>query len=174
MPRTFFFAALIAATALLQGCASAPSLEGQPFYQAPAEVSANSATVYFLRQPNTVGAGVAENIEVDGLHVGMLPSGGFFTVTLLPGTHAVQAKRQNFLAGDLGDGSFTITVEKGKTYFIANQTSTVPYRDNWAVTEVKDGSFRLEKFYFRWANVPQNDAEKMLKTTRRVPREKLQ
>lgn len=170
MFRTFFMGCLLGALAMLQGCSSGPSLAGQPYYQGPAEASGDSATLYFFREEHEVGSAVSQNIFIDEKLVGALPNGGYFKTQVAAGTRSVVASRGSFLQGDLGDGKFNLVLESGKTYFIANETSRRPYEDDQGLTEVQEGTFRqFEHYYFRWASVPQGEAEKRMKACRLVP-----
>jgi hypothetical protein len=145
-------------------------LDGQPYYQGPAETSSDSATLYFFRKEHDVGRAVSQNILIDEKLVGALPNGGYFKTQVPAGTRAVVASRANILDGELGDGEFTLTLENGKTYFVANETSRLPYTDDRGLTAVKEGTFkRFEHYYFRWATVSQVEAEKRMRGCRLVP-----
>lgn len=154
----------------LQGCASGPSLEQRPYYQGPAVSSSNLATVYFFREHHPVGEGVTQNISIKGDLIGALPSGGYLIVQVNPGVYNVRSKRAHFLQGDLSDAEFEIDIEAGKTYFFAQERSSMPYRDERGLSKVKQGGFKhYIQYYFRWAKVPQNEAEERMKYCRLVP-----
>lgn len=170
MFRAIFISFVFGVFSLLQGCSSGPSLVGQPYYRGPAEVSSDSATIYFFRNKNKTGSAVTQNIAIDGKFVGTLPNGGYFKVKTTAGTRNVVASRGNFLQGELGDGEFKLLLESGKAYFVANETSTRPYTDDRGLTDVKEGTFRSsEHYYFRWAALPQAEAEQRMQACQLVP-----
>lgn len=153
----------------LQGCASGPSLEGQPYYNGPTISNSNVATVYFFREHHPIGRGVAQDISINEEVVGSLSSGGYFMVQLDPGVKKVRARRTQFLQGDLGDADFDIDVAPGRIYFFAQETSSVPYSDRREVSKVRKGGFNYIQYYFRWAVVPQNEAEMRMRFCRLNP-----
>ena len=156
-------------TVVLQGCASGPSLDGSPYYRGPAESNNSIATVYIFREKHSIGSAVTQDISIDGKLVGSLPDGGYLVARVGPGAHEMLSRRANTLSGDLSDAVFKIEVETGKTYFIAQETSSTLYKDNRGLSLVKEGSFRHVRHYFRWAMVPQNEAETRMKSCRLVP-----
>lgn len=153
----------------LQGCASGPSLEGSPYYRGPAESNDSMATVYIFREKHSLGSNVTQNVSIDGKLIGSLPDGGYLVARIGPGVHEILTRRASILSGDLGDAVFKIEVETGKAYFIAQETSSTPYKDSRGLSLAKEGSFGLVHYYFRWAMVPQDEAEMRMKSCRLVP-----
>jgi hypothetical protein len=168
MSRLLLIACLLGIVTL-QGCASGPSLEGSPYYRGPAESSDSMATVYIFREKHSIGSAVTQNVSIDGKLVGSLPNGGYLVTRIGPGSHEMLFRRANFLHGDLSDAVFKVELEVGKTYFIAKETSSMPYKDSRGLSLVEEGSFRLVRYYFRWAMVPKNEAEMRMKSCRLVP-----
>lgn len=168
MPRLLTITSIFL-TFLLQGCTSSPSLEGSPYYRGPAESNDSMATVYIFREEHRIGSSVTQNISINGKLVGSLPNGGYLVTRLGSGVHKILANRANPIDGNLSDATFKLDVETGKTYFIAQETSSIPYKDNRGLSVVKEGSFRSVRHYFRWAMVPQHEAEDRMKSCRLVP-----
>lgn len=169
MYQRLFSIFLLGIIAVLYGCASGPSLEGQSYYRGPAMINPESATIYFYRLPHELGSAVHQDIKIDGDHVGVLSSGSYLKVSVPAGIYSVEATRGSRIQGDIGDAKFDLTVRNGKAYFVANETSINPYQDRYGLTEVRDGSFRRVQYYFRWALVPQEVAELRMLSTRLSP-----
>lgn len=159
---------IVACFSLLQACAGI-SLEGQPHYEGPATASHDSATVYFFRNANHIGSAVDQKILISGNVVGILPNGGYFKTQLDAGTYTVESVRANAIQGKSSDDHFDITVKNGQIYFIAQQTSPIRYTDSHSLTEIKSSRFGGTEYHFRWALIPQDQAETLMRRCRLVP-----
>ena len=169
MMRVLNILFLLGTLVFIQGCSTTSTLKGQSFYHGPASVSEDKATIYFYRPPHPIGNAVTQNISIDGVPVGTLPDGSYFVTEVAGGTHEVVSARSNWIDGNIADAKFPLTVEVGKTYFVTQQTSQLPYNDDRSLAPVYKGSFGLVTHYFRWARVPQKEAEIWMQICRRSP-----
>lgn len=159
---------LLTALSLLSGCASGPDLKGQPFFTGPVESRPDLATVYFYRTAASVGYGVAPTITVDGKPVGSLPSGGYFKTTLPAGKYHIKSTTPPIVTNSVNK-AFDLTVANGNVYFIADETSSMDFKDDQTLGEINDASFNLQRFYFRYALVPEEQALRSMKWCQQVP-----
>jgi len=168
MLRVLLFSFLMGTLAMLQGCSSGPSLENQPYYKGPMEARSDSATVYVFRPTDNGNRFVNLSIKLDEQPIAELPSGGYIKLQMPEGTHLFEAATPPLGGAFLGD-RFNISVKKGNVYFIAAEVRQTPPADNQTLGVVKDGRFGGEHLFFRWAMVPQLEAELRMRFCQLVP-----
>lgn len=165
---TLLLVGLLASLSLLGGCSTGPDLKGQPFFSAVEQAQPDQATLYFYRPAASVGYFVTPTIKVDGNAIGVLPSGGFFKTTLPAGRYRIESTSPPFVSSSVNK-RFDLSVENGKVYFIADQTSSLAFSDKQALGEVNDAYYSGAHFFFRYALVPEEEALRAIKWCQQVP-----
>ena len=104
---------LIAALAILTGCASVP--------MAPKEKDAASKTfsapppdmagVYIFRTNSFGGAALSKRLSMDGVAIGKTAKGVYYHLTVKPCEHTIATE------SEFGDNVLKFTAEAGKNYF---------------------------------------------------------
>ena len=110
MTRFIALFGVLFGTLLFSGCAS---VSKQATNQFP-EPKPDKALIYFYREAKMVGAMISYNIRHNEQIIGALANGTYFYYEVEPGTHT-------FIANTEAKSSRTLTVEAGKTYYVAGR-----------------------------------------------------
>lgn len=169
MCRTILlWAGLLASLILLGGCNTGPDLKGQPFFSAVEQAQPDQATLYFYRTAASVGYFVTPKIKINGKDIGVLPSGGYFKTSRPAGRYSIESTSPPFVSSSVNK-RFDLTVENGKTYFIADQTSSQAFSDEQTLGELNDAYYSGAHFFFRYALVPEEEALRSIKWCQQLP-----
>lgn len=163
--RKLFGATITVAFIALYGC-STSDLTGRPFFDTLEVPTADRATLYFYRVEPTIAASAPAQITINGHSTGELPGGSYFVTRLPAGLYHITSSISPLLASR-DNSAFDLRVENGKTYFIADQEDTSPFKaDGLGLAPESSGSYMRTMFYFRYALVSQEEALRSLKWCR--------
>lgn len=98
----------ILGTLFFSGCASVTTQATNVF----PEAKPDKGLVYFYREKKFVGSMISYNIKHQDVVIGALANGTYFFYEVNPGSHTFSASTEATV-------SRTLTVEAGKTYYIA-------------------------------------------------------
>ncbi|WBG66476.1 DUF2846 domain-containing protein [Pseudomonas citronellolis] len=162
MIKHFLAAVAVATSLLLAGC-STSNLEGRPFFDTLEAPRADQATLYFYRVMPTIAAKVPATITVNGNTAGELLGGSYFVIHLPAGKYHIKSSTSPLLASR-DNSAFDLQVESGKTYFIADQENTEPFKADGQLLGLEShANYQRSPFYFRYALVTQDEALRALK-----------
>ncbi|PBK48175.1 DUF2846 domain-containing protein [Pseudomonas syringae pv. actinidiae] len=159
---------LLAFLVMMPGCSGGPTLQGHPFFSPPEHHRSDQATLYFYRNSTTIGEAVAPTISVNGKAIDQLAAGGYFVMSLPTGRYHIESTSPPIVTG-MVNKRFDLDVENGKVYYIADEVSPVPFRDGNTLGEVDDASFSRDRYFFRYAQVPAEQAIVSLEWCRQIP-----
>ncbi len=97
----------------LMGCTISTPITTSGSYEGLTNTDPDKGTIFIYRDSSFAGMTNQYDVMVNGVLVGSLPNGSFFSVKVDPGENKVEPRTLTDF--DLGKGS-VITVEKGRSY----------------------------------------------------------
>lgn len=124
---------LIAALALLTGCASVPMAPKEQdatskTFKAP---SANMAGVYIYRN-SFVGKALTKRLSIDGVLIGETANGVYFHREVTPGEHTLTTQ------AEFGDNELKFNAQAGKNYFFQQYIKMGTFKGSAGIQAVSE------------------------------------
>ena len=105
---------------VVMGCTISTPILNSGSYEGLKNTDPNKGTIFVYRESAFVGGANQFDVMVNGVLVGSLPSGSFFSLDAAPGENKIEPR--TLTSFSLGKGS-SITVEKGKSYCLKLTTN---------------------------------------------------
>jgi Protein of unknown function (DUF2846) len=104
-------AAIVVASVLIAGCASAPMASNEQDVRAKTFApTAGTSNIYIYRN-ESMGAAMSMDVAVDGKAIGKTVAKSYFVIPVAPGKHTVTSRAET-------DSSVDFTTEPSKNYFV--------------------------------------------------------
>lgn len=126
---------LIAALAVLTGCASVVPMAPQEQDAASKKFSAppaNMAGVYIYRTNSFMGKALTKRLSIDGVEIGETAPGVYFHREVKPGEHTLATQ------AEFGENTLNFNAEAGKNYFFQQYIKMGTFKGSAGIQAVSE------------------------------------